>query len=153
MIHRVNLIPNVTIIDPTWGNHINIFKKSGLQPLKYRYFNRLSCVLDLDGMLQDINDAPKGSTFLLHACAHNPTGCDPTHAQWDIISSHMKQKNHIIFFDCAYQGFASGDSEKDAYAIRKFVEDGHFVAVSQSFAKVCIYVDIHAMYPFKIFIM
>ena len=27
---------------------------------------------------QDINAAPKGSIFLLHACAHNPTGVDPS---------------------------------------------------------------------------
>jgi len=37
----------------------------------------------------------------------------------------MKAKNHVIFFDCAYQGFASGDAEEDAYALRKFVSDGH----------------------------
>jgi aspartate aminotransferase len=47
----------------------------------------------------------------------------------------MKSKNHVIFFDCAYQGFASGDSEVDAYAIRKFVDDGHLIILSQSFAK------------------
>ena len=35
----------------------------------------------------------------------------------------------------AYQGFASGDTDKDAYAIRKFVADGHRLALAQSFAK------------------
>ena len=45
------------------------------------------------------------------------------------------EKNHITFFDCAYQGFASGDAEVDAYSIRKFVEDGHNIILSQSFAK------------------
>ena len=33
------------------------------------------------------------------------------------------------------QGFASGDSEKDAYSIRKFVADGHQVFLCQSYAK------------------
>ena len=47
----------------------------------------------------------------------------------------MLEKQHIVFFDCAYQGFASGDAEADAYAIRKFVEDGHYIMLSQSFAK------------------
>ena len=47
----------------------------------------------------------------------------------------MKQKNHIVFFDCAYQGFASGNAEQDAYAVRKFVADGHMVSLAQSFAK------------------
>lgn len=36
----------------------------------------------------------------------------------------------------AYQGFASGDTDKDAFALRHFVEEGHQVALSQSFAKV-----------------
>jgi aspartate aminotransferase len=35
----------------------------------------------------------------------------------------------------AYQGFASGDCTRDAYALRKFVNDGHQVVLSQSFAK------------------
>ena len=35
----------------------------------------------------------------------------------------------------AYQGFASGSVEKDAYAVRKFIADGHRILLSQSFAK------------------
>jgi aspartate aminotransferase len=47
----------------------------------------------------------------------------------------MMAKKHVPFFDCAYQGFASGDAEKDAAAIRLFVADGHKVCLAQSFAK------------------
>ena len=36
--------------------------------------------------------------------------------------------------DCA-QGFASGDAERDAFAVRQFVKDGHAFALAQSFAK------------------
>lgn len=39
------------------------------------------------------------------------------------------------FFDMAYQGFASGNTTKDAFALRHFVSEGHQVALSQSFAK------------------
>ena len=35
----------------------------------------------------------------------------------------------------AYQGFASGDLDKDAKAIRIFLEDGHLIGCAQSFAK------------------
>lgn len=35
----------------------------------------------------------------------------------------------------AVQGFASGDAENDAWAIRRFVADGHCIALAQSFAK------------------
>ena len=36
----------------------------------------------------------------------------------------------------AYQGFASGDVDRDAFALRHFIADGHNVLLSQSFAKV-----------------
>ncbi|CAG2183699.1 unnamed protein product, partial [Oppiella nova] len=35
----------------------------------------------------------------------------------------------------AYQGFATGDIDRDATAVRMFVEDGHQIGVAQSFAK------------------
>jgi len=35
----------------------------------------------------------------------------------------------------AYQGFASGDFERDAAAVRSFLNDGHQIALCQSFAK------------------
>lgn len=44
-------------------------------------------------------------------------------------------KNHFAFFDMAYQGFASGDPERDAKAIRIFLEDGHLIGCAQSYAK------------------
>lgn len=41
--------------------------------------------------------------MLLHGCAHNPTGIDPTPDQWEKIADVIQQKNHIPFFDVAYQ--------------------------------------------------
>jgi aspartate aminotransferase len=78
---------------------------------------------------------PKGSIVLLHACAHNPTGVDPTEEQWKQISDAVKDGNHYPFFDMAYQGFASGDTNKDAFALRYFIEQGHQPCLAQSFAK------------------
>ena len=60
---------------------------------------------------------------------------DPTIEQWKEISNVAKNKNLLCFFDCAYQGFASGDARKDAAAVRMFVEDGHKIALVQSFSK------------------
>lgn len=60
--------------------------------------------------------------FLLHACAHNPTGVDPTSEQWNAIADAFLQRKHFAFFDCAYQGFASGDLDRDASAVRYFIE-------------------------------
>jgi len=86
-------------------------------------------------MKADIAAAPEGSVILLHACAHNPTGVDPTHAQWKELSDLIKDKQHVPFFDMAYQGFASGDADYDAFAVRHFVEEGHQIVLCQSFAK------------------
>jgi len=73
--------------------------------------------------------------FLLHACAHNPTGVDPTKEQWKEIAEVILERGHYAFFDCAYQGFASGDLDGDAWAVRYFVEKGVPLLVCQSFAK------------------
>jgi len=47
--------------------------------------------------------APEGTFVLLHGCAHNPTGIDPTPEQWEKIADVIQQKNHFPFFDVAYQ--------------------------------------------------
>jgi len=121
---------------PSWGNHGNIFKNAGLDVRAYKYLDAAGVGFDFDGMLADLKAAPDGSAVLLHACAHNPTGVDPTEEQWKAICSVLKAKPGVaVFFDSAYQGFASGDAEKDAYAMRLFVEEGVSFALAQSFAK------------------
>lgn len=40
-----------------------------------------------------------------------------------------------MFFDSAYQGFASGSLEKDAWAVRYFVSVGFEMFCAQSFSK------------------
>lgn len=80
-----------------------IMQLAGLEVRRYRYLNRESNTLDLEGYLADIADAPPGSVFLLHACAHNPTGVDPTRAEWTQISDAILQKGHHVLMDCAYQ--------------------------------------------------
>ena len=78
---------------------------------------------------------PENSIIVLHACAHNPTGVDPRPEQWKELSQLIKSRNLYVYFDMAYQGFASGDVDTDAFAVRLFIEDGHNICLSQSFAK------------------
>lgn len=120
---------------PTWGNHIPIFKHSGFDVKQYRYYDASTCGFDFSGALEDINNIPQKSVILLHACAHNPTGVDPKPDQWKEISKVVKDRELFPFFDMAYQGFASGDVTKDAFAVRLFLDEGHQIALSQSFAK------------------
>lgn len=97
----------IHIPNPTWGNHPAVFARCGLTSTKYRYYDHANRCLDFKGLVEDITKAEDGSTFLLHSCAHNPTGCDPSRAQWDELSQLMLKKNHIVFFDNAYQVWCS----------------------------------------------
>lgn len=120
---------------PSWGNHTPIFKHAGLDVKSYRYYDPNTCGFDFNGAMEDIAKIPEGNVIVLHACAHNPTGVDPKPEQWKEMSALIKNKKLFPFFDMAYQGFASGDTVKDAFALRRFIEDGHEVALAQSYAK------------------
>uniref|UniRef100_A0A061SBP2 Aspartate aminotransferase n=1 Tax=Tetraselmis sp. GSL018 TaxID=582737 RepID=A0A061SBP2_9CHLO len=125
----------VHVPDPTWGNHPKIFGDAGLQVRRYRYYHPATRGLDYTGMLQDLRSAPNGSVVVLHACAHNPTGVDPSKDQWRGILQAVCDKGHLVFFDSAYQGFASGDLEEDAFSVRLFADAGLEMVLAQSFAK------------------
>lgn len=120
---------------PTWGNHPKVFTLAGLSVKTYRYYNPATRGLDFEGLLDDLNAAPSGAIVLLHACAHNPTGVDPTLEQWEQIRQLMRSKRLLPFFDSAYQGFASGSLDADAQSVRMFVADGGECVVAQSYAK------------------
>lgn len=57
----------------------------------------------LIGLMEDLGCAPSGAIVLLHACAHNPTGVDPSLQQWEQIRQLMRSKMLLPFFDSAYQ--------------------------------------------------
>ncbi|GER32520.1 aspartate aminotransferase [Striga asiatica] len=120
---------------PTWGNHLKVFGLAGLKVKTYRYYNPATRGLDFEGLLEDLGSAPEGAVVLLHACAHNPTGVDPTPQQWERIRQLMRAKALLPFFDSAYQGFASGSLDADAQSVRMFVNDGGECFVAQSYAK------------------
>ncbi len=127
--------PTVYYPLPTWGNHLPIMKDSGLDIKGYRYYDTSTNGVDIKGFIEDIGSAPEESVVLMHVCAHNPTGADPTPEEWKQIAFVCKQKNHFVVMDSAYQGFASGSPDVDAAALRMFVESGQNVALCQSFAK------------------
>ncbi|KAF2069328.1 hypothetical protein CYY_009356 [Polysphondylium violaceum] len=125
----------VYISNPSWANHHNICKESGVPSAQYTYYDPKTRGLNFEGMIADMKAAPNGSVFVLHLCAHNPTGVDPTKEQWNVIADVMKSKNHIPFVDCAYQGYASGDLDNDAYSARLFLSRGFEMFSAQSYSK------------------
>ena len=99
------LMPGTTVHlpQPTWPIHPDIFANVGLEYKYYPYFDAATGGLDIDGMLGALGALPAGSVVLLHACAHNPTGVDPTAAQWELIAQTVAKGKLVPLVDAAYQ--------------------------------------------------
>ncbi|XP_065071374.1 aspartate aminotransferase, cytoplasmic-like [Rhopilema esculentum] len=124
------------VSNPTWRTHEKILTGAGYEDIRtYRYYNPKNNGLNVEGMIEDLRNAPNGSVIVLHACAHNPTGVDPSKDEWQQIANVIQEKNHFTIFDMAYQGFATGDLDTDAAAVRRFAERGLEFLCGQSFAK------------------
>ena len=120
----------IFLSNPTWGNHKKIIAKSGLSAEYYTYWNAAERNLNLKQMLEDLKTkSSKGDIVLLHGCAHNPTGVDPTKEQWATIADTVKELGLIPFFDCAYQGFATGDLAADAVKFYVRMSQIHFALI------------------------
>eukprot|EP00488_Nonionellina_sp_1-RS-2012_P001812 TRINITY_DN311_c0_g1_i1.p1 TRINITY_DN311_c0_g1~~TRINITY_DN311_c0_g1_i1.p1 ORF type:complete len:247 (+),score=93.38 TRINITY_DN311_c0_g1_i1:72-743(+) len=88
-------------------------------------------------MITALKKVDKNAVVLFHAVAHNPTGVDPTEEQWKEIADTVKKTGFGVLFDSAYQGFASGDCVRDAFAPRYFRNEANIknIMLAQSFAK------------------
>ncbi|KEY66063.1 hypothetical protein S7711_09428 [Stachybotrys chartarum IBT 7711] len=127
--------PPIYISSPTWDNHVRVFGNVSLPIRRYPYYLKSSNSIDFDGMMATLAAATRGSIILLQACAHNHTGLDLSGSQWLVVAQTIRSRGLLPFFDCAYQGFASGSLSQDNRAIRLFVEQGIELIIAQSFAK------------------
>ncbi|KAK6927385.1 Aminotransferase, class I/classII, partial [Dillenia turbinata] len=125
----------IYIPQPTYGLHPVIFSTVGLSMKTYRYYDPTGHALNIQGLPEDLDSAPSGSIFLLHACAHNPTGVGPTAEHWEQIRLLIRSKRLLPFFDSAYQGYATGSLDADAVSVRMFAADGGESVVAQSYSK------------------
>ncbi|KPI88927.1 putative aspartate aminotransferase [Leptomonas seymouri] len=121
---------------PSYPNHYNILQHLNIDIKTYPYYNMLTHRLDVDAMLNYFRQLPPHSVVMMHACAHNPTGCDPTPEEWETTVDVLRRGDLVPFIDMAYQGFASGDVERDAYVLRTLnSHDIPTYLVAQSLAK------------------
>ena len=72
----------VLISDPSWENHRALFTRPASRSRSYPYYDAATHGIRFDAMLAALKAAPAGTVVVLHACCHNPTGCDLTLAQW-----------------------------------------------------------------------
>ncbi|HEX7868369.1 MAG TPA: amino acid aminotransferase [Variovorax sp.] len=121
--------------DPTWANHAAIFSGAGFRVESYPYYSKATGRFDLEGAVSTLQKLQAGSVVLLHPCCHNPTGVDPSQAEWNVLFDVIAQRGLLPFFDMAYQGFAHGVDE-DAWAVRECVRRGIACLVASSFSKI-----------------
>ena len=133
-IHRTMPGARVWLSDPTWANHGNVFHAAGIETQEYSYYDAESKSLDFEGMLKSLGNVPSTDVVLLHACCHNPTGCDPDIEQWGQLAELAADRGFLPLFDFAYQGFGQGLDE-DAAGLRRFAESVDEFLVASSFSK------------------
>lgn len=94
----------VWISDPSWINHQLIWARSapGTKRRTYPYFREETKSFDFESMTSTLErEARAGDVVILQACAHNPTGCDPTREQWVEIADLCERIGLFPFFDIA----------------------------------------------------
>jgi len=124
----------VLISDPSWENHRALFANAGFEVESYPYYDPVTRGIRFDAMLAALQAAAPGTIVVLHACCHNPTGCDLVPAQWEQVAAACAARDLVPFLDLAYQGFGEGIQE-DGAAVRCFLAHGLSFFVSTSFSK------------------
>ena len=124
----------VWISDPSWENHRALFEGAGFTVNTYPYYDAATRGLDIAGMLATLKRLAPGSIVVLHACCHNPTGTDPTPAQWAQIIEVVRARDLVPFVDLAYQGFGDG-IDADGAVVRRFAATPGALLVASSFSK------------------
>ncbi|MBD8163224.1 amino acid aminotransferase [Erwinia persicina] len=124
----------IWVSNPSWPNHKNVFAAAGLEVCEYDYYDAAEHTLDFDGLVSSLSAAQAGDIVLFHGCCHNPTGIDPTAAQWAQLAELSLTKGWLPLFDFAYQGFARG-LEEDAEGLRAFAASHQELIVCSSYSK------------------
>jgi aspartate/tyrosine/aromatic aminotransferase len=133
-IKKANPTATVWLSQPTWPNHPNVMRAAGLAVDTYPYFDATGDRLALDAMLAKLAQLPEGDAVVLHGSCHNPTGADPTPAQWAQIADVVAARRLLPLVDFAYQGFAEGIAE-DAAGILALSERVNEMLVATSYSK------------------
>ena len=133
-LQRLDPDARVLISDPSWENHRALFTQAGFEVGSYPYYDAAQRAVRFEALIAALQGAASGTVVVLHACCHNPTGCDLTPAQWEQLAAVCKERALVPFLDLAYQGFGSGLAE-DGAAVRQFMAQGMSFFVSTSFSK------------------
>lgn len=134
LVKRLRPQAEIWVSDPTWPNHTQIADAVGVPHRSHPWISADARALNLDAVLQSINAAKPGDAFIFHGGCHNPTGIDPTAAQWRVIAEAVAAHSLLPILDFAYQGLGDGLVE-DAASLRAFLATGCEILVAASASK------------------
>lgn len=120
--------------NPTWANHLPVFRAAGVTMNSYPYFDAKNSDLLYDDMMTALQQRGSGDVVLFHACCHNPCGVSPNPDQWQAIAELAAERGFTPMVDIAYMGFERGIDE-DALAVRLFTKHCPEVIVASSCSK------------------
>ena len=134
LLARMNPQARVLISDPSWENHRALFEGAGFEVAAYPYYDAARHDVDFAAMLAALRAAKPGTIVVLHACCHNPTGCDLAPVQWREVVAVLVEQRLVPFLDMAYQGFGEGITA-DGRAVELCLAAGLDFFVATSFSK------------------
>ncbi len=134
LLVRLNPHATVWVSDPTWPNHPGVFASAARTVERYPYVAGPEADLNLDALLDAVGRMRRGDVIVLQVCCHNPTGVDPSPAQWRRVLDAVADAGVVPLFDFAYQGFAV-TSDADARPLRLAADMGLRFLVASSFSK------------------
>ncbi|RAL07374.1 PLP-dependent transferase [Aspergillus homomorphus CBS 101889] len=137
-VRHANSRHQSTIYSPTNTNPIPFPRPSPVSPTP-----RTTNTSPSQAHLPFSSTREPNDVIVLQACVYNPTGVALTHTRWAEVLELVRRKRLFVVLDSAYQGFATGDVDGDAWAVRYFVEElllstegQHLgLCVAQSFSK------------------
>ena len=117
------------------ANHANVFEHVGLQVEFLPYFDQTTTDLNFPRFHSAIDELPERSVIVLQTSGQNPSGCDPNGGQWSQLATTCLARGHLIVFDAAYYGMASGCVHQDTEGVRICAEAGVPVVLAATYSK------------------
>lgn len=130
LLHFVS--KTIAISNPSWLNHVPLFKRAGFNISLYPYFHAYK--IPFEQTVAALKALPQSSIVLFQTACHNPTGIDFSKEEWQTLLELVKAKNFLPLFDNAYQGLGTS-LEEDIWPQKLFYENGVEMVISTGCSK------------------
>ncbi|KAK8849534.1 hypothetical protein IAR55_004868 [Kwoniella newhampshirensis] len=132
----------VFVPSPTADEDTTALQDAGLEIRSFRFLDQKTGSVDWEALREDLQDAPPKSIVLLQVSGSMPSGAELTTNQWRLLATLLQERELIPLVMMAFQGLSTGDTNRDAQALRFMVHEGLPVVLVQSFdAMMGMYAD------------